>query len=92
MGLFALCLLSVCLHEDIIVILSPVLGSVVWIIKAIRVIFGFYVIGGFGYWVFCGYKFRRAFRDGSVIITSVGFDRVRTLHFAFLSFALLLPV
>ncbi len=30
--------------------------------------------------------------DGSVIIASVGFDRVRTLHLAFISFSLLLPV
>ncbi len=29
--------------------------------------------------------------DGSVIITSVGFDRVRTLHLTFISFSLLLP-
>jgi hypothetical protein len=64
----------------------------VWVIRVIRVICGFYVIRGFGYWFFCGYKFRRVFRDGSVIITSVAFDRMRTLHFAFLSFALLLPV
>ena len=40
--------------------------------------------------VICGYIFVIAFRDGSVIITSVGFDRVRTLQLGFISFALLL--
>jgi hypothetical protein len=45
-----------------------------------------------GFWVFmviCGYIFVIAFRDGSVIITSVGFDRVRTLQLGFISYALL---
>jgi hypothetical protein len=80
----------VCLHEDIIVILCPVSLSVVWDIRVIRVIWGFYLIRGFGFLgFFCGYYFVVAFRDGSVIITSVGFDRMRTLQFALISFALL---
>ena len=49
MGLFALCLLSVCLREDIIVILCPVSLSVVLDIRVIRVIWGFYLIRGFGF-------------------------------------------
>ena len=52
----------------------------------------FYFIRGFGFLGFCGYIIVMAFRDGCVIITSVGFDRVRTLQLAFISFALLLPV
>jgi hypothetical protein len=48
-GLFALCLLSVCLHEDVIVILCPVSLSVVWDIRVIRVIWGFYLVRGFGF-------------------------------------------
>ena len=43
LGLFALCFLSVCLHEDIIVILCPVSLSVVWDIRLIRVIWGFFI-------------------------------------------------
>ena len=93
-GLFALCLLSVCWHEDIIVILSPVSLSVAWDVRVIRVIsLGVLIsFGVSGYLGLCGYYFRRAFWDGSVIITSVGFDRVRTLHLALIRFALLLPV
>jgi hypothetical protein len=40
------CVLSVCLHEDIIVILCTVSLSVVW---DIRVIWDFYLIRGFGF-------------------------------------------
>ena len=51
--------------------------SVVWDIRVIRVIWGFYLIRGFGFLgFFCGYYFVVAFRDGSVIITSVRFDRL----------------
>ncbi len=57
MGLFALCLLSVCLHEDIIVILCPVSLSVVWDIRVIMVIWGFYLIRGFGFLVFFAFIF-----------------------------------
>ena len=46
LGLFALCLLSVCRH-DIIVILSPVSLSVAWDVRVIRVIWGFNFIRGF---------------------------------------------
>jgi len=75
------------------VILCLVSLSVAWDVRVIRVIWGFSFIRGFsGYLGLCGYCFRRAFRDGSVIITSVGFDRVRTLHLALIRFALLLPV
>jgi hypothetical protein len=50
---FALCLLSVRLHEDIIVILCPVSLSVLWDIRVIRVVWGFYFIRGFGFlWFF----------------------------------------
>jgi hypothetical protein len=75
------------------VILSPVSLSEAWDVRVIRVIWGFNFIERFRvFTVFCGYNFRRAFRDCSVFITSVGFDRVRTLPLAFISFALLLPV
>ncbi len=74
-------------------IVCPVSLSVVCDIRVIRVIWGFNFIRGFsGYLGLCGYYFRRAFRDGSVIITSVGFDLVRTLHLALIRFAFLLPV
>jgi len=46
---YLLCLLSVCLHEDIIVILCPVSLFVVWDIRVIRIIRGFYLIRGFGF-------------------------------------------
>jgi hypothetical protein len=90
LGLVALCLLSVYLHQDSIVILCPVSLFVVWDIRIFRVIWGFYLISGFGFLgFFCGYIFVIAFQDGSVFIASVGFDRVRTLQLAFISFALL---
>ncbi len=61
-----------------------------WDIWVNRLMWGFYFIRGFGFLgFFCGYIFVMAFRDGSVIITSVGFDRVRTLQLGFISFALL---
>ncbi len=43
----ALCFLSVCLHEDIIVILCPVSLSVVWHVRVTRIIWCFYLIRGF---------------------------------------------
>jgi hypothetical protein len=52
----------VCLHEDIIVILSPVSGSLGWVVRVIRVICGFYFIWGFRLIrAFCGYNFRERF-------------------------------
>jgi hypothetical protein len=61
----------------------------VWNIRVIRIIWGFY-LGFRAFRLFCGFFFVTAFRDGSVIITSVGFDRMRTLQLVFISFALLL--
>ena len=70
-------------------ILCPAL-SVVWNIRVIRVVWGFYLIMGFGFLGFFAVVFFvLAFRDGSVIIASVGLDRMRTLQLAFISFALL---
>jgi hypothetical protein len=41
--------LLVCLHEEIIVMICPVSLSVVWDIRVSRVIWGFYLIRGFGF-------------------------------------------
>jgi hypothetical protein len=56
------CLLSVRLHEDIIVIFCPVSLSVVWDIRVIRVIWGFYFIRGAGFLGFFAILFFRVVR------------------------------